>query len=447
MAIGKLNPVAWTEGMFLRPQHLQQHDLFADARLRYHLHALDPFHWGVRELVLDEEALGERRIVVSRLEAVLRDGTVVSVPGNARVESRSFEAGQERLEVFLALREWSVADPNVVDEAAGTRHARYRLDEASLPDLNRGGPPAPVEVLTPNLRLLLSGEEAEFGLYERFKLLEIEATDDSKRPFAVSRGYVPPLLSMQASPVLKEEFARLVNQVAARVRVAAGQTKVLAIDSVPKLFMRYTLARIAPLLRHLESTGETSPFGLYTVLVELAGALGWFRHEDAVALPVYEHDDLYPCFHALFQFIATELERLAPEGFTKLQMPFEPAVQAYATKSLNVQLVDPRNSFYLAIRAPVEAQVLAEQVAGLGKASSIKGVGPLVKFKVPGLALERLPGPPTEIEAMAGYHYFRIDPHGKEWTKVRDEFSFALHLGKLENASVFLYVAVAEQGR
>jgi type VI secretion system protein ImpJ len=446
MAISKLNPVAWTEGMFLRPQHLQQHDLFADARLRYHTLALNPFHWGVRELRVDEEAIAKGRIVVERLEAVLPDGTVVRVPGNATIESRSFEVGQERIEVFLALREWSVADPNLVDEGSGTRHARYRIDEVKLPDLNRGGPPGPVEVLTPNLRLLLSGEEAEFGLYESFKLLEIEATDDSSRPFAVSRSYVPPLLSIQASPVLREDFARIVNQVSARVRVAAGQTRTLAVESVPKLFMRYTLARTAPLLRHLESTGETSPFGLFTVLVELAGALGWFRHEDAVTLPVYDHANPYPCFRDLFKFISTELERLAPEGFTKLAMPFEPALQAYATKGLNVQLVDPRNSFYLAIRAPIEAQVLAEQVVAHGKASSAKGVGPIVKFKVPGLLLERLPGAPTEIESMAGYLYFRIDPHGKEWVKVRDEFSFALHLGKLENASVFLYVAVAERG-
>jgi len=446
MAIGKLNPVAWTEGMFLRPQHLQQRDLYAEARLRYHLLALNPFHWGVLAFAIDEEALAERRIVVTRLEAVLRDGSIVSIPGNATIETRNFEATRERVEVFLALREWSVTDPNVVGEGASTRHARYRIDEVKLPDLNRGGPPGPVEVLMPNLRLLLSGEEAEIGLYESFKLAEIEATDDSKRPFALARTYVPPLLSMQASPVLREDFARIVNQVSARVRVAAGQTKTLAVDSTPKLFMRYTLARTAPLLRHLESTGETSPFGLYTVLVELAGALGWFRHEDAVTLPVYDHANLYPCFRDLFLFISTELERLAPEGFTKLQMPFEPGVKAYATKDLNVQLVDPRNSFYLAIRAPIEMQQLGEQVVAHGKASSVRGVGPIVKFNVPGLALERLPGPPTEIEAMAGYLYFRVDPHGKEWAKVREEYSFALHLGKLENASVCLYAVLAERG-
>ena len=33
MATRRLNPVAWSEGMFLRPQHLQQRDLFEAERL------------------------------------------------------------------------------------------------------------------------------------------------------------------------------------------------------------------------------------------------------------------------------------------------------------------------------------------------------------------------------------------------------------------------------
>jgi|GEM_PF-2970235 len=444
MSTGKLNPMAWLEGMFLRPQHLQQHDLFADARLRYHLQALNPFHWGIRELTIDEEALGEHRIVVTRLDAVMRDGTIVRYPGDARIQNRQFDPSRERTEVFLGLHQWSAADPNVVHGEDGSGSARFRVEEREVPDLNRGGSPSSVEVLTPNLRLLVSGEEAEIGLYETLKLAEIEATDDSKRPFAVSRAYVPPLLAMQASPVLREHFSRVVNLVGARVRVAASQTKTVSVESVPRLFMRYTLARMAPVLRHLESTGETPPFGLYTALVELAGALGWFRHEEPVELPTYDHANLYPCFRQLLDLIAEELERIAPVNFSKLPMAFEPAVQAYATKGLNVQLVDPRNSYYLAVRADnIETQQLVQQVVDHGKASSIKGVAPLLRFNVPGLPIERLPGAPTEIEGMPGYLYFRVDPNAREWAKVRDEFSFALHLGRLQNATVVLYVAMA----
>ncbi len=445
MSSGKLNPVAWMEGMFLRPQHLQQLDLSADARLRYHLQSLNPFHWGVRELAFDEEAFSENRVVVNRLEAVLRDGSVVRVPGNARIESRTFAKGQDRISVYLALRSWSPQDPNLATEESGASSARNRLAETELPDLNRGGPPTPIEVLEPNLRLLLSGEENEFGLYEVFKLAEIEASDDSQRPYVLAQGFVPPLLALQASPLLMDEFTRVTSQVAARVRAAAALTRTVSADTMPRLFMRYTLARLAPLLRHLASTGETPPFALYTHLVELAGALASYRLDEAVELPQYDHENLYLCFKTLLDFISAELDRLAPENFEKLPLTFDPNTQAYLTKSLNVRLVDPRNAFYLAVRAPIELKELSDLVAQHGKASSLKGVTPLVKFNLPGLPIERLPGPPTEIEAMAGFTYFKLDARGREWPKVRDEFSFALHLGKLTNANVVLYVALSPE--
>ena len=77
MATRRLTPVAWTEGMLLRPQHLQHHDVFLEDRLRYHLRALDPFHWGIRELVVDEEALveclRERRFAGAGLDVYERE--------------------------------------------------------------------------------------------------------------------------------------------------------------------------------------------------------------------------------------------------------------------------------------------------------------------------------------------------------------------------------------
>ena len=40
----------------------------------------------------------------------------------------------------------------------------------------------------------------------------------------------------------------------------------------------------------------------------------------------------------------------------------------------------------------------------------------------------------------AGFEYFKLEPHGAQWQKVREDFSFALSLGKLESADVRLYV-------
>ena len=47
----------WSEGMFLRPQHFQQHDRYMEAHIEERCSPLRPYAWGVRELEISQEAL------------------------------------------------------------------------------------------------------------------------------------------------------------------------------------------------------------------------------------------------------------------------------------------------------------------------------------------------------------------------------------------------------
>jgi type VI secretion system protein ImpJ len=440
MSVRRYNPVAWSEGMFLRPQHLQHQALFADERLNYHLRKIQPFHWGVRELVVDEEALSNHKFVVLRLDAVLPGGTIARYPGNIVLQEREFDPAAEKVDVRLCLRDLSATEPNAAGEEERTRPARWVIRSDDLPDLNRGGNEAPVDLVHPNLRIFFSGEERELEGFESFKLAEVKATGELKRPFALSDAYVPPLLALEASPLLFDEITQIVSQIAAKVRVVAGRTTTLAIAELPRMWMRYTLARMTPVLRHMLSTGETRPFDLYGVLVDCAGALAAFSRPEPAELPLYDHEDLYGCFHRLIRFIDQELGESVPTRFTRLDMPFVDARKVYLTDQVSLELADPRNVFYLAIKAALDAKQLADMVVNHGKASSRTGVTPLVMLNVAGLRIEGLPGAPTEVAAETGFQYFRVEPHGKEWSKVREEGTFALSLGKLEEATVRLYV-------
>ena len=440
MSVNRLNPVAWSEGMFLRPQHLQHQALFSDECLLYHLRTIQPFHWGVRELLIDEEALSNHKFVVLRLDAVLPRGTITRYPGNVVLQEREFDPAIEKLDVSLGLRDLSATEPNAAPADDGPRRARYLLRSEDLPDLNRGGYEAPIELAYPNLRLFFTGEENELEGHESFKLAEVKATGELKRPFALSDSYVPPLLALESSPLLFDEITQIASQIAAKVRVVAGRTATLAIADLPRMWMRYTLARMTPVLRHRLSTGQSQPFDVYSALVDCAGALAAFSHPEPVELPLYDHTDLYRCFHELIHFIDVELGESVPTRFTRLDMPFEDLRKTYVTDQVSLEQADPRNVFYLAVKAAIDARELTDMVVNHGKASSSSGVTPLVMLNVAGLRIESLPGAPTEIAAETGFQYFRVEPHGKEWTKVREEGSFALSLGKLEEATVRLYV-------
>jgi type VI secretion system protein ImpJ len=367
MTTRRLNPVAWTEGMFLRPQHLQHQDLFAEERLRYHLHAVDPYHWGVRELEIDEEALSDNQFSILRLDAVLPGGTILRHPGNALVEIREFDASAERLDVHIGIRHISSTEANAAPSGDGARDVRYVVDSHDLPDLHRSGFESPVELVHPNVRVFVSGEEHALELHESFKIAEVVATGELKCPFALSPTYAPPLLVVQAFPPLFDEVVKIVSQIAAKVRVVAGRTTTIAVGDLPRMWMRYTLSRMTPVLRHLLATGVTRPFDLYTALVETAGALAAFKLMEPVELPNYDHDDLYGCFQGLIKFIDVQLAEAVPTRFTELRMPFDAAKKIYVTGELNTQLVDPRNLFFLGVKAQLDSQELNRWVVEHGK--------------------------------------------------------------------------------
>ena len=74
-----LRPVRWREGMFVRPHHFQQFDLYLEARqIAYH-QALVGNGWGVVRMELAEDLLANYTFEVKSLRAVLPDGTLVVV--------------------------------------------------------------------------------------------------------------------------------------------------------------------------------------------------------------------------------------------------------------------------------------------------------------------------------------------------------------------------------
>ena len=75
------NRVLWSEGTFLQPQHLQQHDRFQETYVELRARALRPYSWGFAELVLDESLLELGKVAVQAARGVMPDGTPFECPG------------------------------------------------------------------------------------------------------------------------------------------------------------------------------------------------------------------------------------------------------------------------------------------------------------------------------------------------------------------------------
>src|SRR5687767_1944464 len=76
----QLQPVVWTKGLVLSPQHLQVQDRFFEDRLGFQIASLLNWPWGFSRLVIDEEALAAGSVSVLEASGVFIDGTVFEVP-------------------------------------------------------------------------------------------------------------------------------------------------------------------------------------------------------------------------------------------------------------------------------------------------------------------------------------------------------------------------------
>ena len=182
-------------------------------------------------------------------------------------------------------------------------------------------------------------------------------------------------------------------------------------------------------------------------MVETAGALSAFVLHEPAELSSYRHDDLFACYRELLDFIDTHLGGAVPDRFSEVTLELQTVRgrMIYMTKSLSAENVDPRNHFFLGIKAKIETQALVDLVAESAKAASIEELGSVLMMNLDGLKIDHMPGAPTEIASKTGYEYFRVDSHGPKWNRIQNEYSFALSLGNLENADVSLYVVSHEE--
>ena len=194
------NPV-WSEGLFLRPQHLQLAGDAAAAALNARLSGAMAHPWGLVELVLDEDLASGAQVGVKRLVAIMPDGEVIAVPGNLPPPPPFDVDDQVRGEiVYLTLparQEGAVLFTR--PDSAEANVTRYLIVEREIvdsadPDRNVER----VEVALPNLHFGI--EEADLAGRTRIGIARIR--ERTGRRIVWDENYIPPVLDIRASPTL-----------------------------------------------------------------------------------------------------------------------------------------------------------------------------------------------------------------------------------------------------
>src|SRR5580658_409166 len=195
------NKVVWTEGLFLQPQHLQQHDRYVERLVRVSTASLRPFSWGLAQLDLDADLLTLGKFAMRSAAGILPDGTPFSVPDDVD-HPRPLELAETARNnvVYLVL---PTRQPGGVETAPPEQQetvARFAVAEHEAVDSNAGYQgTATVPIGKLRLRYAIEGEAREghaaIGLA---RIAEVRAD----KSVVLDENYIPPLLLSSASVTL-----------------------------------------------------------------------------------------------------------------------------------------------------------------------------------------------------------------------------------------------------
>jgi type VI secretion system protein ImpJ len=421
------NRVVWSEGLFLRTQHFQQQDRHTEALVRGALRAAPMQPFGFAALELDGAALDAGRIAVARADGIFPDGTPFSVPSDTPAPppvtvKREGAAGLVSLAVPAEQAGSVTVDPAHA-EAAGARY-RGRLVQAR--DAVRGGAaPEEIEVAALALRLIQPGEDA--AGYVTLPIARVEGLK-ADGSVAISEGYLPPALNIQAARWYASLLQELVTGLDRVAEAHGGMVLGGTGRSVENLLILELANTAQPLLAHLLAQNLAHPADLYGTLASLAGRMATYGSSSRRLsdLPAYDHLDPQPAFSALadtLRSLVLSLRHVEPKSRA---LP----VARHSQNVWKVRIDNPEvlRTSRIVIRVGSEMsdeslrRIFVDQ-ATVGAADAFEK---LWKSRLPGIPLKPLHSQPREIPYDGERLCLELDQKSEHWSELLEAPGFVL---------------------
>jgi len=447
----RLQPVIWTKGTFLSPQHLQMQDRFLESVLRFHMDSLSFRPWGFRSLQISREALAAGSLGISSASGIFPDGLLFDIPGSdsappPKLLAECFEPDQATLDVYLSVPQYRERGLNVAT-AARQGSARYRAEVELFRDENTGLSEKPVQIARKNLRLLVEGESLDG--FASLRVARVRRTEAGT--FQADPRFVPPLLNFHTSDYLAGIARQLVEILTARSGAIAGlrrqKNQSLAdftAADIANFWLLYTVNTAFPHFRHLFETRGGHPEELYAAMLSLAGSLTTFSAKvHPRDLPAYDHDNLGACFAELDEKLRLLLDTVVASNVVSLPLKLlKPSI--YAT-SLDHDKYLVNTKMYLAIGAETSQAEIVGKTPNLVKICSASHIEHLVRQALPGVPLTYVPQPPGAIPVKLNFQYFALTQTGAAWESIQRSRNFAAYVpGDLPNPQAELIIVLPQ---
>ncbi|HWR51618.1 MAG TPA: type VI secretion system baseplate subunit TssK [Bryobacteraceae bacterium] len=430
----RLQPVIWAKGTFLTPQHLQIQDRYIESTLEFSLGSLNYRPWGFGQLSIDQAALAGGFFALASASGLFPDGMPFEIPASdapppPKPLAQYFDNETDTLDIWLAIPHYRERGLNVSVSPQGA-DTRFVAEVAVVRDENSGIGEKPVQLARKNFRFLVQGENREGTSAIRVARVKRSAAGTLQ----LDPHFVPPLLDISANEYLVAIARRLVEILSAKSSMLSGMRRQknqsladFTSSDIANFWLLYSVNTHLPVLRHIFESRKGHPEALYSVMLSLGGALTTFSLKiHPRDLPVYDHDELEPCFTDLDEKLRYLLETVVPSNFVSLPLKLvQPFIYATALAE-DKYLTNTR--MYLAINAEMTEAELINRTPQLIKVCSATHIEHLVRQALPGLTLTHVSRPPSSIPMKLNFQYFSLNQSGMAWEAVQRARNLAAYV-------------------
>jgi len=424
------NKVVWSEGMFLRPTHFQQHVRYIENLVERRADSLRSYPWGFKSLKLDEQLLSLGKIGIAAAEGVFADGTPFSIPADDEApEPLDIGPDVRNAVVCLALPTRRISSTEVTADAEGDILARYVMREYEAVDTHSMGAPAALQVARLNLKLVLE-KDGHAELVPMGLARIIECRED--KSIILDDSYIPPTLECRASPVLAGFLKEVQGLLHHRAEALAGRISDAGrggMSEVADFLLLQAVNRYEPLFAHFTASNLLHPEDFHMQALELAGELATFTHprKRPPEFPPYRHDNPQVSFKPLMSEIRRSLSMVLEQN--AVPIPLEERKYGIRVGVIGDRTLVTGGTFVLAVQAQLPTEELRQRFPTQVKIGPVEKIRQLVNVQLPGIQVRALPVAPRQLPYHAGRVYFELDKANEFWPMLEQSGGIALHTG------------------
>lgn len=413
--------VVWAEGVFLGQQHFQQWEKSIHAYQQF-LHRYQFNNaYGLCKLVINQGKLHHNELQIDALMALMPDGRMVHYINENDEPLLTISLSEEEGSVYLALPKSEVVRGISGYPETELENTAWQAEYKPCQDIY--DKTKEVEILYAKQHCFLTTDKRHA---QTCCLMKISAFQTQLGVSTLSKSYIAPLLTIEASSVLMDMIMSINGllssliltfqthfntQPSSVIRDNAGQSYTLILLAI--------LARYSTRLSAFENKMTTDVKALYLCFCELISELTVCSGEPFMAFKPYKPEALTELFTTSSRLIKALLEKITPQDNQTLLL-IETSKNLYVSGQLFEQ-IKPTDFLYLEVCEYHENEGWAlrfERGVKLGAASKIKDI---YDSAVAGVKLKYTKRPPSAIAIKPNCEYFQVLCEGEYWQQVIEE--------------------------